>query len=516
MQPKIITMKLRLFMLILLLSCFSPYLLSQDYSILKSGKNLIFDDGSTVMAISADSVKIVDSDTIYYHFLLNRNHPYNITGCNDLYGASLYGKKNIHTINDRFVFFNSNNDTISIIPNSEIGEKWIFYRWLNQDLFIEASMTNISNQVVLDSVDEVKTITLLVKNSLNQNFTNHPLNLKVLYLSKNYGLLNPFDFYKFPEVGSQFTLKEIYNASDRISVIHKRIFNFNIGDEFHTQNQDANWISDMGSNPRINSGFKNNVITKVIEKNTTQPDISITYVYEQCKMTINFTNSIPDTTYVHDTISQTIVYNQVIDSILTQLPWQTFPTSSFVYNYLILEQFHNNQYNSRINYRYESRIELAYLDTCWQYYHADPQPGYTFYIEGCGGLFYRHELGMYPVNIKENKLLYYKKGNEEWGNPLAPSCMSLISNIENNNFINSKISIYPTPCSNSVFIDFLNFDDTQGSVELYSLDGKLQWKEKIKTNSLAEVSTSPLKNGVYILKFISKNHITCSKIVVSK
>ncbi len=508
-------MKYRLMLFAMIQICCVQFLKSQDYSIVKLGKNYFFYKNASILAVNVDSVKIINSDTIYYHYLLNRNPEYNLSGCYDIHGGSLYGKRNIYTSDGKFMIFNKMNDTIFIYPNADLNSSWTFFRWSNQDLHIQASITEISNQVIFGETDEVKTISLLVKNSLNQNFDNHPLNKKILFLSKSYGLINTFDFYKFPLDTLQYSIFDIYDASERVSRLNKQIFDFEIGDEFHTQSLDAAWYSNQ-SGPYMGDGFKKNTIKKVIAKHSPSPNTSISYTFERCEMVFNYNNGIVDTTYLHDTIVETIIYEHITDSVLIQFPWQSYHTSSYIYNHVMLEHFYDYQYNNRIRYRYEDRVDVAFVDTCWQFVNLDPQAGYTNYINGVGGPYYRFEIGMYTVNIKENKLKFYKKGDETWGTPIAPNCMSLINSIEENRMTNSGINIYPTPCSSSFFIDFLNFEDTQVKLEIFSLSGKLEYSEKITSKSTKEISTQHLSSGVYLAKVSGGNHNIVSKIVICK
>lgn len=505
----------KIFSIFLLSFLIMTNLSGQNFQIATQGRDYFFNKSNEIMAVRVDSsIQLNNGDTLYHHFTLFRDVSFNTEICLDVYGASLFGKTNLYRTDSSFLFFTKSNDTIIIKPMAQLNEKWTFFNWKNQDLFIEASITNISTQDVFGSIDDVKSITLLVKNSLNQNFVNHPLNQKVLYLSKNFGLLNTFDFYTFPDDSNLYSLIEVKPSIDYGLNNIKRIFDFNIGDEFHVMNKNIHVDLIAPGVTQIHDGQMRNCIKKVISKQIFNPDTAVTYQFERCEMIFNYFEGNVDTTYSHDTITETYSYKNYGDTVLNQLPWQTFPTQSTVYMHNILKQFYNNDYPNRIQFQYNHRNDISMLDTCWQFFNADPASGYTTYLEACGGPYYYQELWGAYVNVRENKLVYYKKGNETWGNPLAPTCQSLINKVENRIAINSKINIYPNPSSTSIYIELLNFNDAQADIEFYSPDGKLVLKSIVNTNTINEFSVDHFKNGVYLVKVICNNETLVSKIII--
>ncbi|MGG5211036.1 T9SS type A sorting domain-containing protein [Chryseobacterium sp. MIQD13] len=73
--------------------------------------------------------------------------------------------------------------------------------------------------------------------------------------------------------------------------------------------------------------------------------------------------------------------------------------------------------------------------------------------------------------------------------------------------VNGKVSIYPNPASEKVFIKGEKVSD----IEMYSIDGR---KQNIVLNNDQSVSVSHLPKGVYLLKLKIKNEITTQKLMI--
>lgn len=380
-----------------------------------------------------------------------------------------------------------------------MGESWIVYRWPNQDLMIKATVSSQGPQNVLGAIDEVKSIVLSVQDGANHVVAGNLFNGKVLELSQSFGLLNTFDFYHFPNDTSLYSLIEVTPMTDYRKIVIKRIYDFNVGDKFHTTN---NKIYTIDANYQIVDGQDEKMMQKVISKTTYTIDTAITYSFERCSVVYNYVNYIKDTTNIYDTVSVTYSYQNFADSALFQMPMQTFPVANNWYDAkLIYQSLSNNQRT----YTYPDRVDVMFSDTCWRYICADPGPGITSYLEGLGGPYYENQ-GGWGVPSNSHKLVYYKKGETTWGTPIAPNCLSLINDVQEINSLESVVKMYPNPVMNKVFIDLQNFDSEMATLEIYSLEGKLLLKQSVVSNTVSEIDLQSLSSGMFVLKIRDKNH----------
>jgi len=471
---------------------------AQNFSVFERSKCYFFQQNSIVFGVKSDSVEILTAgDTVYRFFTMFWEDPLNIQNCLDLYGGTLFGKKAILAPDSSLILITKTSDSVVLKPRAAVGDSWIAYRWPNQDLMIKATVSSQSPQNVLGTMDEVKSIVFTVQNSANQVITSNPINGKVLSLSQNFGLLNTFDFYHFPDDASLYSLVEVTPVADYRKMVIKRIFDFNVGDEFHIESRDFNYLG-----YQLLNGQEEQLMKRVISKTTNTPDTAITYLFERCAVTKIYLDSQITTTHTYDTVSVTYSYQNFADSALFQMPFQTFPVVNNWYNHKII---HQSLSNSQRKYSYPSSIDVTLVDTCWSPIIADPGPGTTFYLEGLGGPYFLSSgWGITPSN--SSQLVYYQKGGTTWGTPIASNCLSLINDVQAMKSPELMVNIYPNPAMNKVFVDLQNVDFGNATLEIYSLEGRLLLKQSVVPNSVSEIDLQSLSSGMFVLKIRDKNH----------
>lgn len=78
----------------------------QNFQIVTQGRDYFFNKNNEVMAVRVDSsFKLNNGDTLYQHYTLFREVSFNTEICLDVYGASLFGKTNLHRTDSSFLFF---------------------------------------------------------------------------------------------------------------------------------------------------------------------------------------------------------------------------------------------------------------------------------------------------------------------------------------------------------------------------------------------------------------------------
>ncbi len=277
---------------------------AQNFSVFNKSNCYFFQQNSIVFGVKSDSVDILPTgDTVCHFFTMFWEDPFNTQNCLDLYGGTLFGRKAILTTDSSLILITKTSDSVVLKPRAAVGDSWIVYRWPDQDLMIKATVSSQGQQNVLGSMDEVKSIVLSVQDGANQVITSNPLNGKVLSLSQNFGLLNTFDFYHFPDDAALYSLVEVTPVADYRKTVIKRIFDFNVGDEFHIESRDFNYLGYQMLN-----GREEQIMKRVISKTTYTPDTAIIYLFERCTVTKNYLDSQMTTTNSYDTISVTYNY----------------------------------------------------------------------------------------------------------------------------------------------------------------------------------------------------------------
>lgn len=141
------------------------------------------------------------------------------------------------------------------------------------------------------------------------------------------------------------------------------------------------------------------------------------------------------------------------------------------------------------------------------YIYASPDfenGGYINYVTGCGGPYFWEHTDFYG-DLSGNYLVYFKKGDEEWGTPYFVS-------IPEKNSRYKQIKLYPNPASVSFIIGRMDQKLLDLQVSIYSSDGSC-----IKTLSLKsgenQVNISDLPEGFFIVKISNGSEIFYSKLI---
>ena len=481
--------------LFFLFAFYSNVIFTQNYQSIKdNGIYLFAGTYGDIKTIRIDSVAQNGQDTVLYNFYSIRVLD-SITNCYTPLGASWLGKYVIIKSDGFNYFFNNNNDTIKINTLAPVFESYKCYSTSNGSN-IAATVISIDTMSFLGIIDSVKTISFQYKDSLGTSIQN-PVNNYKIKLSKNYGLINILDFYTFPNVTDSLKIIGTPNLIGKQNLTSQRVFDYNIGDEFHYSYHESYLSSYI---PYSKDSIR---ILKVLNKNVTQD--SVTYTFKRCEKDVKRvdTNFIT-TSYYNDTINTTIIYANVNKLIDKYLPEE----SILEYNNTHLSNLKMKfAMNKRTNKILPSQAEM-YLnnsgDECWSEIFFDGCAINCEYIEGCGGPYY---YCMFGLTEYKSQLLYYKKGNEEWGTPL--NCDAILNAGINENNNNANISIYPNPVKDNLTIE-TNANQEQ-RLEILNLFGQTIYT--IYINKKAIINTSAFANGVYILKIYSDKETIVKKFI---
>jgi hypothetical protein len=144
-------------------------------------------------------------------------------------------------------------------------------------------------------------------------------------------------------------------------------------------------------------------------------------------------------------------------------------------------------------------------DSCWDYNISDGCfPQYS-YIEGLGGPYYWCENWWTPGE-EENSLVYYKKGESIWGNPLV------ITNLSES-IIDEEFQIYPNPV-NEIFLIHTTTKNVPYSIKMYDITGSIIINKYVQKEE-SSFNIEEYKKGIYFYKITSNNNYTkTGKIII--
>jgi hypothetical protein len=290
-----------------------------------------------------------------------------------------------------------------------LKESWKTYEYSDSS-YVEASITKIDTMLIADNItDSIKVITYMKKDKLG-NISEDSINNKQIILSRNYGIMRYFDY--------EFAMFK--------GITRREIYDFDIGDKFHYWKNywDANLYS----------------LYTVIDKSYSPEGDEVAYTMSEEYVFFAY----PGPSRGFDTIVQV---NSDLDSLVhKELPQEVkYFGSASKYNMFTDPE----KYNNRLvlaDYC-GSLIKYDRYDTCFYHYFEQICAGYV-YIKGCGS-FLASDIDETMFKNYYTKLSYFKKGDEEYGNPTE------INEIPEYYKEHDEFTIFPVPVNQN---DALNIN----------------------------------------------------------
>ena len=473
-------------------------LLAQNYqNICTTGTTLYKPVSTYFKAFRLDSLEpLGNNDTMFISYRTIRDTSY--WDCRDTTNGSILGREILKKHNGWFYFFNSLNDSIRLNTQATLNETWKFCD-LPNNCYVQAKVTSIINDSVLGMIDQVKIITFQAKNSSNVNISNI-LNQKYIKLSQHWGLSQMLDVYFIPTDTMKYVLvgKTVLVLGIQ-NITWQQIFDFNVGDEFDYFG---------GEISGYYQEYHKYEIYNVLEK-TAYGNDSVIYSMEYCRRdTILETGVI---TTVHDTITVNYNFQQLAND---NASWFNKLPEEFLNQVNVANTYTRNfAYNNRQTKSITIWGDLFYSSPpCWSFYY--PQCDYAplqykyNYAEGLGSVYYSEfctSLGGGHSVI--NNLVYYKKGSETWGTPVALNCWVLTSAESLQEKVDRAIHIVPNPVETESKIWF----DTQNQNEKVTFvltDYLGRNVTQFYTESLPYTfNRTGLPNGIYIITVYDKEGV---------
>ena len=445
-----------------------------------------------IQAVKTDSVvSLLLEDSVFYFYKQMQDTSYIFGECNlDLIAPGWLGTHVCIRPDGENLYFNRNGDTISIKTFANIGDSWIFSR--QADSYFQATLESVEFSSISGTFDSVKVISLQAYSNSGTP-TADWFNQKKFRFSKNRGFTELYSLYNFPADTNRFELFEY----DPLTI--GSVYDFSIGDIFHFENG-----SYLAGPPQYK------VIT-ILSKWLSAANDTI-YYRQRVKKYINELVWDPDPHVIHTTKTDTVtVWYANPDSLLSEkMPHQQINPSVWSLDYYVLST-QSNKWNNRqtITFDYSMTHMFDFDLNC---YIAAFEPTYTYssYTKGCGASYYFHEE---PADFSGfyNRLVYFKKGNEIWGDPYILNATNELPGKE------LFVEVFPNPFSDRIEIQIeLKTPGTTG-LYLYSMSGLLLLKmeDALKQPGIYTYhpDLSGLAKGVYILKYCSGENIGYKKLI---
>ncbi len=439
---------------------------SQHFKLFIEDKQQTFKkDNGSFHITDFDSVSTYGADKWFYNYKYNQDSLLNYTPCNYAILNSWLGNYFIEKPDGSYVFFNYNNDSI-FIHTDTVQRTW---KLMNLGAnFIQASFNKQKTN------DSTLFINFQAKDNNGINL-NHPINNQEIIISKFKGIIKALDFYHLPHI-SVFTYSGSINPNNGITnLTSDSIFNYNVGDIFHTFS-----LKEF-------SAFKHYEKTETYSEWIITSKSGLNYTYSERKLQGISGNS--------------GLYTRILDSINSK----------------------------QINYIGGTLSEKPYINlnphvdnTHWYELKNDTSLGsivkeglnFCSCISGgkyCSSTIYGAGIGKFSYTFSDQyffnmKMVYYKKGSKTWGIPINfDSVLNMFLTGVENKVISNKIIIYPVPTKSEINIL------SEIPFETYCIISPLGEIIEMKKLENFYINISDLAKGLYFLKLINDNMIITKK-----
>ena len=486
---------------VLIFACLLSFNLyaAEDYTPVFPDRATFFNDQNDLVQGIKTIETYEESGGMIYEFAKNWN--FEDYECVKPTGISWPGPK-VFVIDEDYYFFNRSGDSILIKPFEEINSPWKCYDY-GDGYYIEAQ---ISEKVFMELPEMSDTVKIIKFNKMKPdgNPVSSDINNAELAISKSYGFFNLICFADFPRTDSVYTFMGITNPKEGRPFIWKSsIYDFDIGDEFHRKSyfetDYCGWVKTSTLEiKRVLDITIDNWGDKVYKMERYR-DIDHDYKRYDLDSADKYHKA------VVDTVEE---YNRSFKDI-------ALVTGEAIYPGTIIDDMFADAYKIEIQEYDKTRMvlsqELLYLlpsssnDTCWSTPCVDGEITYT-YLEGCG-LFEQNCIPAAPGSDDDSKLVYFKKGDKEWGERLEIK--------EEHRLNDTKYSIYPNPVENGSYLRISSNNFSIKSLRIINVPGITVYREDDINSSVYLLNTNGLAQGFYFLEIIDINgNVDFEKIII--
>ncbi|MDD4555533.1 MAG: T9SS type A sorting domain-containing protein, partial [Bacteroidales bacterium] len=114
----------------------------------------------------------------------------------------------------------------------------------------------------------------------------------------------------------------------------------------------------------------------------------------------------------------------------------------------------------------------------------------------------------------EEALVYFNRGGETWGTPVAPDCKTLVGIEDHPAGVQPIVNVFPNPASDKITVTPTGSAiDAAAGFSLYNLQGKQVLYVNLNQN-VTSIATDFLPRGIYFWKVTSSDWNGSGKLIL--
>lgn len=461
---------------------------AQSYQLFRSDRIGYYRMGSTNYAASlhVTETSVMDGDSVFVFEpqMLKAPHQNGF----DCYSsdASWLGREIRISPEGNTRIITASGEEILIITQANVGDSWIAWTASDNSMFLEASVTSIAVEEVMNESDIVLSIALEMLYEEGSDETSE-FEQSLVKIGAEFGLIESPLWGLFPHNATPTTFT--YATTAKIEGIEGEagwqdfswmdVMDFNPGDEIH--------IDEGG-----NLGFGEGSWTKSAITFLSREDYPDSIVYETERAWWSFSDQFaPGEGPESDegiSVESMVIYPRPIFDTRPYVP--VFFEDSAQAGFLLRGKDENRHYKVHGMFNtVDPFMELDEFNDCYSPLMHSSCRGLSY--PGLGGPYYDCDYQSGPGG-QWRKLVYYKKGDEEWGTSLT------LSTSDHSEIQKSLLQTYPNPSTGSFRIA-LDAGEYPAKVEVFDLRGQ-RLHHQYLSNEGVEVQLSAISPQLLILK----------------
>lgn len=461
---------------------------AQNYQLFRSDRTGYYRMGNSNSAASLHVVEtsIADGDSVFvFEPQMIRSEHSNDWDCYSPDASWLGSGIRISPEGDTRII-TASGEEILFIAQPDVGESWIAWTAADSSMFLEATAMSVAVEEVMDESDIVLSIGLEMQYNDGSNGTSE-FEQSVVKIGAEFGLIESPLWALFPHNATPTTFT--YASAAKLEGIEGEagwqdfswmdVMDFEPGDEIHI---------DQGGN----LGFGEGSWTKSAITFLSREDYPDSIVYETERVWWSFSDQFaPGEGPVSDEGVSSGFMVVHPDTLFDTRPYvPVFFQDSTQAGFLLRGKNGERHYKEHGMYNtMEPFMELDELNDCYTHIMHSSCRGLSY--PGLGGPYYDCDFDSGPGGTWR-KLVYYKKADEEWGNPLTLSTSEHADNRK------PTIQTYPNP-SSGLFRISLDAGEYPADVEVFDLRGQRLHRQNL-INEGAEIQLSSVAPQLLILQ----------------
>ncbi len=401
--------------------------------------------------------------------------------------------KSVKILSDStWIFDLGQGSSFTVMTQASVGENWEAYPLLNGSGIWGQMLSVIQGQLPDEWIKTIKLEAHINPDLLSGIFPFHP----IIKFSTKRGLLEipQLSNFMFTPPGyyvDTFPILKIYNSNEEFHDSDFRKFNFR--NVFDLQPGDI-IVSQRNQNGNISRQH-----IEVLKSDWASDHSSVDFTWHLKTYNVSAENeqSLTSDRIVDTTLPKNDFW-QSLDSFPPLITFANSDTENIPLVNAVISRSNSNYYNRRQFFQRYHELGWDHFSQCYHFIQFSNSSVFiTEYVDGLGGPYrYSYSSGLGGSSTTSERIEYYKKGEEEWGDP------GVLTSFQNISSSSNSLRISPTLASSGSEL-YVSHISQNIRISVLNLQGVVMPVQERKSENGSFIQLTDFKPGMYIVNVFS-------------